>query len=260
VTDETPPETAPRFAPGTLPGEGPTEKIESTVDAPDPVFVDDSGKRGKRIRMAFYALGGLGLTYAALVAVSLAGGPLTPESLLPFPEKFVKPATTPVMQPIGDAAQARAKAARGSGTPRPGDHNTAQPAKPGGPAIPVNPVKPGNPIVVGPAPSPAPSTSKPVEGASDPAPPASSAPPAQPSTAPPASPAQSRAPEAGPVATGDPTVAEPARTTKAPEPIETSTVAAPAGGDSGPATVPATATGTDTGTNTGTTSAPESPR
>jgi hypothetical protein len=218
VTDETPPETLPEILPGTLPGEGPTVKIESSVEVPEPVFVDDSGKRGKRIRMAFYALGGLGLTYAALVAVSLAGGPLNPESLIPFPEKFVKPATTPAVRPVGNAAQGRAKNPRLTGTPRPGDRNTPQPANPANPGIAVAPG--------GPTPTPTPSTSKPVEGASEPGTPP---PPTTLPVSPPASPPQSPAQEAGPVATDNPTVAVPPQTTNAPAPVDTTTVAAPAG-------------------------------
>jgi len=62
-----------------------TEVIASD-DLSSPVFVDATGRRGKRIRIAFGVLGAATLVYGALVATSLAGGPLKPQQLLPFPE------------------------------------------------------------------------------------------------------------------------------------------------------------------------------
>ncbi|WP_432986569.1 hypothetical protein [Dactylosporangium sp. CA-233914] len=55
-------------------------------DLSSPVFVDASGRRRKRIRIVFGVLGAATLIYGALVATSLAGGPLKPQQLVPFPE------------------------------------------------------------------------------------------------------------------------------------------------------------------------------
>src|SRR4051812_50192021 len=61
-------------------------EVLASADLSSPVFVDASGRRGKRIRIVFGVLGAATLVYGALVATSLAGGPLKPEQLLPFPE------------------------------------------------------------------------------------------------------------------------------------------------------------------------------
>ncbi|MDT5030261.1 MAG: hypothetical protein QOC94_432, partial [Actinoplanes sp.] len=49
-----------------------------------PVFVDSTGRRRRRLRRASYVFGGLCLAYAILVSVSLAGGPVSPGSVLPL--------------------------------------------------------------------------------------------------------------------------------------------------------------------------------
>lgn len=53
------------------------------------VFSDPSGRRRKRIRRIGYAAAGGCVTYMGLVAVSLTGGPISPEAVLPpgLPEK-----------------------------------------------------------------------------------------------------------------------------------------------------------------------------
>jgi hypothetical protein len=217
VTDEAPPKT--------LPGEGPTEKIDQAGEAPDPVFVDDSGKRRKRIRMAFFGLGGLGLLYAGLVGVSLAGGPLNPESLIPFPQKFARPAETQAVAPVGNAAQAGQAKPHATGT-KADEHSTPAPARPPGP---------GNPIPAGPTagPTPAPSksleaTPEPTKEPASPTPPPASPKPSDPppSNAPPSTPPP--AGEAGPVPTDNGTVGTPPQTKapdKTPDPVQTSSAA-----------------------------------
>lgn len=47
------------------------------------VFSDPSGRRRKRIRRVGYAAAGGCVTYMGLVAISLAGGPISPEEILP---------------------------------------------------------------------------------------------------------------------------------------------------------------------------------
>jgi hypothetical protein len=61
-------------------------EVLASDDLSSPVFVDATGRRGKRIRIVFGVLGAATLVYGALVATSLAGGPLKPQQLLPFPE------------------------------------------------------------------------------------------------------------------------------------------------------------------------------
>jgi hypothetical protein len=89
-------------------------------DLSSPVFVDASGRRGKRIRIVFGALGAATLVYGALVATSLAGGPLKPQQLLPFPELVNnlpvldqgQPATQPGAKSTAAAKQAAVATAK----------------------------------------------------------------------------------------------------------------------------------------------------
>src|SRR5882672_113736 len=56
----------------------------------EPVFVDGSGRRGRRVRLIAFGAGGLGLMYTALVGVSLAAGASGPAALNPFPVLLAK--------------------------------------------------------------------------------------------------------------------------------------------------------------------------
>ncbi|MER7003995.1 hypothetical protein ABT297_13245 [Dactylosporangium sp. NPDC000555] len=80
--------------------------IIAVGDVSSPVFVDASGRRGKRIRVAFGVLGAATLVYGALVATSLAGGPLKPQQLLPFPDLVNN---LPVLDPQPPVPQPGAK-------------------------------------------------------------------------------------------------------------------------------------------------------
>jgi hypothetical protein len=121
--------------------DGATVALEPFEAAPEPVFVDDTGKRRRRIRLAFYAVGAVSLTYAGLVAVSLLGGPLKPESLLPFPETFNRPAANAPSPMTGEAARLAKKAHPGTtrlpgpsgkpGTPNPANAIAIPPTQPG---------------------------------------------------------------------------------------------------------------------------------
>jgi len=109
--------------------DGATVALDAIEAMPEPVFVDDTGKRRRRIRLAFYAVGAVSLTYAGLVAVSLLGGPLKPESLLPFPQTFNRPANATPSPMTGEAAHLLKKAGRAGATPHPsGKPGTANPA------------------------------------------------------------------------------------------------------------------------------------
>jgi len=109
--------------------DGATVALDAIEAIPDPVFVDDTGKRRRRIRLAFYAVGAVSLTYAGLVAVSLLGGPLKPEQLIPFPQTFNRPANSTPAPMTGEAAHSLKKTAHPGVTPRPsGKPGTANPA------------------------------------------------------------------------------------------------------------------------------------
>ncbi len=122
--------------------DGATVALEPFEAAPEPVFVDDTGKRRRRIRLAFYAVGGVSLTYAGLVAVSLLGGPLKPESLIPFPQTFNRPAVNAPSPMTGEAARLAKKTAHPGTTPRSGPSGKPGSANPAN-AIVIPPIQPG---------------------------------------------------------------------------------------------------------------------
>jgi len=56
------------------------------VSSPAPVFVDSTGRRRRLLRRLSYAFGGLCVLYGGLVSVSLAGGPVSSNAVLPLPD------------------------------------------------------------------------------------------------------------------------------------------------------------------------------
>ncbi|HZN74558.1 MAG TPA: hypothetical protein VFC00_23055 [Micromonosporaceae bacterium] len=64
----------------------PTRPMDLSQEAVPAVFVDSTGRRRRRIRGIAYGVGGASLAYTVLLGVSLAGGPVSPYALLPFPE------------------------------------------------------------------------------------------------------------------------------------------------------------------------------
>lgn len=156
------------------------------------VFSDPSGRRRKRIRRIGYAAAGGCVTYMGLVAVSLTGGPISPEAVLPpgVPEKVeellnpessqagrdapVTLADMPTQQPAaqpdgGDWVN------RGTAFNPPGGGTALQPGTSPTPGV--------APPTVSPPPAPAPTESPvPVEPPPTTAPPLPSEPPALPSS------------------------------------------------------------------------------
>jgi hypothetical protein len=63
-----------------------TPPMELAQQAVPPVFVDTTGRRRRHISRIAYGLGGASLAYTVLLGVSLAGGPVSPYALRPFPE------------------------------------------------------------------------------------------------------------------------------------------------------------------------------
>jgi hypothetical protein len=127
-----------------------------------PIFVDATGRRGRRVRWLAYGLGAVALTYTALVGVSLAGGPVSPEALLPFPD-LVKPAAkeTPAKKADDPVQTYFRRTGTFGGDPTVGEATPSTAPTPG-------PVRPG---AAAPAPAPAPTpgatgapTPRPTEG------------------------------------------------------------------------------------------------
>jgi hypothetical protein len=56
------------------------------VEQPAPVFVDSTGRRRRLLRRFSYAFGAFCMVYGGLISLSLAGGPVSPNAVLPFPD------------------------------------------------------------------------------------------------------------------------------------------------------------------------------
>lgn len=73
------------------------------VAQPAPVFVDSTGRRRRLLRRLAYGFGAFCMVYGGLISLSLAGGPVSPSAVMPFPELIDrgtdpadgKPRTTP---------------------------------------------------------------------------------------------------------------------------------------------------------------------
>jgi hypothetical protein len=74
----------PRNPPSADPDIPDTEVI--VVSAASPVFVDSTGRRRRVLRRLSYAFGGICIVYGGLVSVALAGGPVSPSTVLPLPD------------------------------------------------------------------------------------------------------------------------------------------------------------------------------
>jgi hypothetical protein len=96
------------------PSEDEATQVIAVVDQSSPVFVDASGRRGRRIRIVFSVLGAATLVYGALVAASLVGGPLKPQQLLPFPDLVDN---LPLIEPQPTGAKPGAKNSPGENRP-----------------------------------------------------------------------------------------------------------------------------------------------
>jgi hypothetical protein len=56
------------------------------VARPAPVFVDSTGRRRRLLRRFAYGFGAFCMVYGGLISLSLAGGPVSPNAVLPFPD------------------------------------------------------------------------------------------------------------------------------------------------------------------------------
>ncbi|MFI5954895.1 hypothetical protein [Cryptosporangium sp. NPDC051539] len=152
-----------------------------------PVFVDSTGKRGRRFRTLGFIGGGIAVAYSAMLGLSFVGGPLTPNSLLPLPgvpstaplERAAEPNTS--VSPASDGQLTRGDDGKlkigSTSTPAPG---TSVSVKPGTPSPSASGKTPPAPPVTG-----GPTTTPPAPPSSSPPAPPSSSPPAPPSSSPP---------------------------------------------------------------------------
>jgi hypothetical protein len=129
-----------------------------------PVFVDTTGRRRRRIRGLVFVAGAAAVMYAALVGVSLAGGPIGPENLLPFTDAQpgVVPSTSVAPQ-IDGAGQPVVPSAGVSGTV------TTRPDRPATTRAGTAPVATGTGAAPGAGAPPTTGTANPVETTPPPA-------------------------------------------------------------------------------------------
>jgi hypothetical protein len=153
------------------------------VSSPAPVFVDSTGRRRRLLRRLSYAFGALCMVYGGLVSVSLAGGPVSSEAVLPLPdlrnddaEDAAGPRPAPIPTPaastrppdlfVSEALPRRAAPA-----------DLTRIAEPRPPAVPTpTPVPAKTPA------STSPTTAKPVESTTNPGTPAPTTPVPSPTT------------------------------------------------------------------------------
>ncbi|WP_329108727.1 hypothetical protein OG792_08785 [Micromonospora sp. NBC_01699] len=127
--------------------------VLDAVPEPPPVFVDATGRRRRFVRYLAYGIGLLGLTYTALVGISLAGGPVNPNSVLPFADLVGRP-QAPLPSPVPVAPVDAVSTAQPSddGSPVATDRAGRPSATPSGTANPARTVtSTGGPLATQPA-------------------------------------------------------------------------------------------------------------
>ena len=168
-------------------------EILREIPARDPVFVDETGRRGRVVRRAVYGLVSVCLASMTVVGASLAVGHRTPMSaipilgsLLPGAVEAAEPEELPAVEEVAGTVADRAEQARSPVLVPAAGPVVPGPAQPGGPAVPapavpapavavppVRPVVPPAAALVPPAAGQpaAPAGPPATEGGPDPAPP-----------------------------------------------------------------------------------------
>src|SRR3569833_780007 len=126
-----------------------TEVLSSARAFQEPVFVDDSGKRRRWIRIAFTVVGVVAFTYAVLLGWSIMGGPLGPASMIPFPDALNKSSVVRTSAPVVSST-AGPSASRAT-TTAPAPPKSVPHTSPGVPR-PAAPAPTAPPVVTTPAP------------------------------------------------------------------------------------------------------------
>ncbi|WP_262060486.1 hypothetical protein [Streptomyces sp. STR69] len=131
-------------------------------DGSDPVFVDSSGRRGRRIRRVAYTAAALCAAYTGVLALSFMGAtPFAPRTVLPVPGLPSDKPGTVTETPRGDLPAE-------SVAPSSGGVSVSPSALPGPTALPTDPPSGGSPSApaTGPVTSPAPTASSSPTGSS----------------------------------------------------------------------------------------------
>ncbi|WP_329268328.1 hypothetical protein [Streptomyces sp. NBC_01451] len=123
-------------------------------DGSDPVFVDSSGRRGRRIRRVVYAAGALCAGYTAVLALSFMGAtPFAPRTVLPVPGvPSEKPGSvgetprdlpvTPATSPSGGPSVSPSDIPGPSATPTDSGQPSSPATSPGPPTTPTGDTSP----------------------------------------------------------------------------------------------------------------------
>jgi len=141
--------------------DSPTTLIPVTPKEP-PVFVDATGRRRRWFRLLAYGFVAAGLVYTVLVGISFVGGPVRPDTVLPFTDP-VQP-TLPSLPDAVEHVEPALAPPPPTGT-RPDQFQTF-PRR----SSPVRPARPGGPseaIEVSPKPSDSSDSSEPSDPPSD---------------------------------------------------------------------------------------------
>jgi hypothetical protein len=154
------------------------------VEQPAPVFVDSTGRRRRLLRRLAYGFGAFCMVYGGLISLSLAGGPVSPNAVLPFPELIdggqptvgePRPTPEPIVTApdsvlVNEATPRRGGEAGSWNGPASTRRPAARPQPAVGPATGAATTKPAKPTEVAPSPTKAPTTSPSQTPAPTPAP------------------------------------------------------------------------------------------
>jgi hypothetical protein len=158
------------------------EALESTGEQTAPIFVDATGRRRRRLRWLGYSVGTACVGYAIVLAISLSGGPISPDKVLPG---YPKPKPSQSSPHLGPPGYVPPNSAMGGG----GGSSAAASARPapGATGAGASTVPPGRPrpspartTAPSPSPSSAPSPSATPSDSATPTAPGGGSPPAQP--------------------------------------------------------------------------------
>jgi hypothetical protein len=160
------------------------------VAQPAPVFVDSTGRRRRLLRRFAYGFGAFCMVYGGLISLSLAGGPVSPSAVLPFPDLMqggagepsigrpLQPTPAPIVTApksvlVNDATPRRAGSAESwNGGSAATNRATARPTRATSPTLKPTPTSTARPVEGSPTTTKAPTTgpTKTVAPTADPTP------------------------------------------------------------------------------------------
>jgi hypothetical protein len=146
------------------------------VSAASPVFVDSTGRRRRLLRRLSYAFGGICIVYGGLVSVALAGGPVSPSTVLPLPDlgnddgEQAEVRASPAPQPTSTKLITEALQPRAAPIRRPVEKRNIAPRPAPVKPAPVRTPAPKPPTKRAPTPTPSVAPTRPVESTVTPSP------------------------------------------------------------------------------------------